>query len=126
MDQTDACSGVVAMHDLLLTRPWWRKKRWAFALAVWLIAVYPLGYGPAFAHYWQSGDPAYSEAFSAVYRPMQALHNDGPAPVRDAIDGYLGLWMPEGWNEPWICVLGLTEVAGSSESAEDTLSDAPQ
>ncbi len=114
------------MHDLLLTRPWWRKKRWAFALAVWLVAVYPLGYGPAFAHYWHSGDPAYGEAFTLVYRPMQALHNDGPAPVRDAIDGYLGLWMPEGWSARLICCLRPTVGVTSGVSAQATSSDAPQ
>jgi len=108
------------MNDVLLTRPWWRKKRWAFALALWLIAVYPLGYGPAFGHYWQSGDPTYGELFTTVYRPMQALHSDGPAPVRDAIDNYIGLWLPEGWNEPLICYLLPPEDAASSESSEAT------
>ena len=27
-------------------RPWWRKKRWRVALALWLAVAYPLSVGP--------------------------------------------------------------------------------
>lgn len=114
------------MDELLLTRPWWQKKRWALALALWLIGVYPLGYGPAFAHHWQSGDPTYGDVFTAVYRPIQALHNNGPAPVRDAIDRYLGLWLTEGWNEPLICCLDPLDEATSGKPSEETPPDVPE
>ena len=95
------------MDELAPTRPWWRKKRWAVAFILWLAGVYPLGYGPAFGYYWRTGDPAVGEAFDAVYGPMEALRYDGPKPVSAAVGWYLDLWMPEGWNEPWGCCLGL-------------------
>ena len=32
---------------VLARRPWWKKKRWAAALVLWLLVAYPLSVGPA-------------------------------------------------------------------------------
>jgi hypothetical protein len=32
-------------------KPWWKKKRWRLALAVWLWAAYPFSVGPLLLFY---------------------------------------------------------------------------
>jgi len=92
------------MNETVPHRPWWKKERWAAALILWLLAVYPLGHAPAYALVSRTGDPRAAAMFSVVYQPMETLWYDGPEPVSRAIYWHVDLWMPEGWNE-WTCCL---------------------
>ena len=63
-------------------RPWWRKKRWAAALAVWMALAYPLSVGPfdyAANRRWLP--PALEAAGDPLYAPYRwALHPENPRP----------------------------------------------
>lgn len=53
--------------------PWWRKKRWWAAAVLWIIAAYPLSFGPVF--YARGAGWISQEATAAYYRPY-ALTTD--------------------------------------------------
>ena len=119
-------SGATLMDDWTPRRPWWRKKRWAVALLLWLLGAYPLSYGPAFGFWWRTDDPRFDRIFLAAYDPMQTLRLRGPDPARDALGRYLDLWLPEGWDEPIGCCLGLPESPPSGGPGEGVAADAPE
>lgn len=70
-------------------RPWYRRKMvWAVA-AVWLLAAYPIGAGPAI--YARNWGPLPKAALDAIYRP----HLDSMAarsPLGPWYDDYLMFW----------------------------------
>lgn len=77
------------MDDASPKRRWWRKKRWAAALALWLALpiLYPLSAGPAFyavVRGWTD-----RTTFNAAYRPVHLLLPESVAP---AYADYLIWW----------------------------------
>lgn len=79
-------------------RPWWKKKRWVAALAVWLVVMYPLGAGPfryALIRGWLP-----DVLHGAVVQPM-ALLSRLPI-IGPAIDDYDSWWIIRGYEaEGW-------------------------
>jgi hypothetical protein len=68
-------------------RPWWKKKRWAAALVLWLLVAYPLSAGPAVyavARWWLPGQAL------AVYSPIFALVS---LKESQSFGNYLGWWI---------------------------------
>jgi hypothetical protein len=62
-------------------RPWWRKKRWATPLALWLLVAYPLSIGPA--GYLSHRGWLRPETATAFCRPIEwLLPRRGPAQRR--------------------------------------------
>ena len=61
-------------------RPWYRKKRWIAALAVWLLIAYPVSEGPVRYAEYRGWNPD-----MAVYRPLDAAER----------------WVPGLWTFRW-------------------------
>jgi hypothetical protein len=84
------------------SRRWYRRKRtWAAAAPVWLIA-YVLSFGPACRIYWRSENPYVWEVIDWVYWPIDVLIDHGPEPVSGALRWYMERWrLPEwdAWDE---------------------------
>ena len=62
-------------------RPWWKKKRWAAALALWLAVAYPVSEGPyeyARVRRWISDT-------TAAYQPLDPVER----------------WVPGLWTFRW-------------------------
>jgi hypothetical protein len=65
------------------------------------LVLYPLSYGPAMRFVYENGQrrwtswdrDAIRQSLFLFYLPIRGLHADGPQSVRDAIEGYVRLWM---------------------------------
>lgn len=77
------------MAEARACRPWWTKKRWHAAFALWLLLGYPLSAGPAVYcvdHWSLTGD-----LYDAAYKPVWRLLSLWP-PLLDHYIEYLGWW----------------------------------
>jgi len=86
-------------------RPWYRKKRWAAAVAAWLVLIYPLSLGPAKYLLFRDFTPAlpFASIFRAVYAPLEALVRG--TRLEPELDRYEGWWarlaaVHDGRDEP--------------------------
>jgi hypothetical protein len=59
-----------------MKRPWWKRKRWAAALLLWLVAAYPLSAGPACYAEWAGW---LREPLADAFRPVQHAPEDTAA-----------------------------------------------
>jgi hypothetical protein len=82
-------------------RPWWKKKRWWALAGLWLVMLYPLGYGPACWIVWTEPHPWIETAIGTVYMPIDLLIMNGPPWVEDPLRWYMELWNPENPDAPF-------------------------
>ncbi len=74
-------------------RPWWKKKRWVAAMALWVVVAYLLSVGPAryaLARGWISG--AASDIYMRPAIDSMDATEDSVDAVEDAYEAYLGWW----------------------------------
>lgn len=71
-------------------RPWWKKKRWAAILALWLLVAYPASFGPAKYLLFRDFTPArpFASIFYTTYAPLWAVTRG--TPLEDELDRYAG------------------------------------
>lgn len=74
------------------SRPWWKKRRWAAATALWLAVTYPLSFGPIGYCHVRGWLPVPVSALQTVYAPLIPLL---PANPEDSIWGRYAHW----WDE---------------------------
>jgi hypothetical protein len=77
----------------LAVRVYNRGERWAkwTAVAVVIVMLYPMSVGPVLWMDLHGVTPAWSHDIP-LYQPVQWLRENGPEPIRDAINRYLDIW----------------------------------
>ncbi len=87
-------------------KPWWKRKRWHIAAALWLSLpiLYPLSMGPAF-YAWYS-DWISDDVIVVFYSPIAEAQKRSPA-IDAAMNSYVEWWFeryvrhnPERFNLP--------------------------
>ena len=82
-------------------KPWWKRKRWLAAGVLWLLIIYPLGYGPACWLVWQHTHPWVRDAVGFVYLPMDLVVLNGPSWASNPLLWYMRFWYPDNSSDPF-------------------------
>jgi hypothetical protein len=78
----------------LAVRIYNRRERWArwTAIAVAAVMLYPISVGPVLWLDLHGVTPVWCRDIP-LYQPVQWLRENGPEPIRDAINQYLAFWI---------------------------------
>lgn len=78
-------------------RPWWKRKRWWAAGALWLLVAYPLSVGPVVYAVGRGWAP-----MGLTYFGVPATEAVQPTPLDGPYAAYLDWWIRQGFAVPTI------------------------